>query len=187
MDTQVTELIGRNWLVNDLLRAGLEVATPVRDRGIDLIAYLDLETRLEGDADSSAGFAARPIQMKAITGQRFTIDAKYAKFPDLLLVHIWHIENPAHTVAYGLTYPEMHALAEAKGWTATQTWKQHGFYNMSSPSKDLVISLQPYVMSPERWRQLVRGASPLRALGRVAEAEDAERHANEVAQLNGGQ
>jgi hypothetical protein len=43
MDTQLTELIGRNWLVNELLRAGLEVATPLRDRGIDLIAYFDLE------------------------------------------------------------------------------------------------------------------------------------------------
>ena len=42
MDSQVVEVLGRNRLVSDLLQAGLEVALPVRDRGVDLIAYADL-------------------------------------------------------------------------------------------------------------------------------------------------
>ncbi len=42
IDPQVVELLGRNKLISDLLRAGLEVALPMRDRGIDLIAYVDL-------------------------------------------------------------------------------------------------------------------------------------------------
>lgn len=158
VDTQLTELIGRNWLVNELLRAGLEVATPLRDRGIDLIAYrdLDVEPKTAGTPGSPAHFAALPIQMKAVTGKRFTVDSKYAKFPDLLVVHIWHVEDPARTIAYGLTYPEMSALAEAQGWTSTPTWKQRGLYNMSSPSKQLISLLQPYTMTRERWRLLVR-------------------------------
>ncbi|MHB2036215.1 MAG: hypothetical protein ACYCPW_05680 [Nitrososphaerales archaeon] len=41
MDTQLVELAGRNWLTSELLKAGLEVARPERDRGIDLIAYVD--------------------------------------------------------------------------------------------------------------------------------------------------
>jgi hypothetical protein len=41
-DTQVIELIGRNRLGSEILRDGLEVAVPARDRGIDLIAYSDL-------------------------------------------------------------------------------------------------------------------------------------------------
>ena len=44
MDSQAVELLGRNRLVSDLLQAGLEVALPVRDRGIDLIAYANLNT-----------------------------------------------------------------------------------------------------------------------------------------------
>lgn len=36
VDTQLVELAGRNWLASELLRAGLEVARPERDRGIDL-------------------------------------------------------------------------------------------------------------------------------------------------------
>ena len=39
VDSQLIEIIGRNRLINELLRGGLEVATPLRDRGIDLIAY----------------------------------------------------------------------------------------------------------------------------------------------------
>jgi hypothetical protein len=42
MNSQIVDLIGRNWLVNELLQANLEVALPLRDRGIDLIAFADL-------------------------------------------------------------------------------------------------------------------------------------------------
>ena len=53
MDTQVVELLGRGRLIEELLRAGLEVAIPQRDRGIDLIAYLDLDEKI-------GSFVARP-------------------------------------------------------------------------------------------------------------------------------
>jgi len=43
-DSQLTELIGRHFLIARLAAGGLEVAIPVRDRGVDLIAYLDLGT-----------------------------------------------------------------------------------------------------------------------------------------------
>src|SRR2546430_17173377 len=57
LDSQQLELIGRSLLVGELLRDGLEVALPERDRGIDLIVYL------EGD-QSGAPFIARPVQLK---------------------------------------------------------------------------------------------------------------------------
>ena len=41
LDTQSIEILGRNRLINELIGAGIEVAQPLRDRGIDLIAYLD--------------------------------------------------------------------------------------------------------------------------------------------------
>jgi hypothetical protein len=84
MDSQVVELLGRNHLVGELLRAGLEVSLPLRDRGIDLIAYADLDERVKS-------FVARPIQMKASSSSSFSIDAKYAKFPELILAHVWHL------------------------------------------------------------------------------------------------
>jgi hypothetical protein len=54
-DTQITELRGRHWLVGQLLQAQLEVATPTRDKYIDLIVY------------SVRPFRSRPIQVKAAT------------------------------------------------------------------------------------------------------------------------
>lgn len=75
-------VLGR--LVNDLLRSGVEVATPVRDRGVDLIAYVDLDEQI-------GRFAAVPIQIKAATRRSFSIDQKYAKFPDLLLAFVWGV------------------------------------------------------------------------------------------------
>jgi len=60
LDTQVVEIIGRQRMIAELLQDGLEVAMPIRDRGVDLIAYADLNQQL-------TRFAARPIQMKAST------------------------------------------------------------------------------------------------------------------------
>jgi hypothetical protein len=61
LDSQRVELIGRSKLEAQLIRNGFEVARPHRDRGIDLIAYLDRAGRL----------SAAPIQMKASSGERF--------------------------------------------------------------------------------------------------------------------
>ena len=75
LDNQVIELLGRNRLIDQLLRAGLEVAQPLRDCGVDLIVY----------SGPRVPFMARPIQMKAASGMSFSLDRKYAKFPDLIL------------------------------------------------------------------------------------------------------
>jgi hypothetical protein len=40
-DTQIVEILGKNFLINQLLLAGVEVAIPVRDAGIDLVVYLN--------------------------------------------------------------------------------------------------------------------------------------------------
>ncbi len=166
IDGQVIEIMGRNWLINELLRAGLEVATPIRDHGIDLIAFIDLDILdFEGTSEQRyvlpPRFSARPIQLKTVNGERFTVDTKYAKFPDLLLVHVWHLEDPKRTVAYAHSYPQAFAIAEHMGWTSTETWRTRRLYNMSSPSKALIELLEPYrITSPQQWRQLVASPPP---------------------------
>src|SRR5713101_2147177 len=62
-DTQIVELAGRNRLASELQRAGIEVARPERDRGVDLLAYLDRDDK----------FCARPIQMKASSREAFGV------------------------------------------------------------------------------------------------------------------
>lgn len=85
-DTQLIELMGRNRQIHELLLAGLEVALPVRDRGVDLLAYLDLES-------SSFSFVAVPIQMKAASTRSFSVDQKYQKISNLIIAYVWGLQE----------------------------------------------------------------------------------------------
>lgn len=144
MNSQIVELIGRNWLVNELLQANLEVALPLRDRGIDLIAFADLDTHVKS-------FIARPIQMKAASVSSFGVDKKYEKFPDLIIAYVWYVKDPSKTVTYGLTYHEAVEVAHEMGWTKTIFWEK-GAYFTTNPGKKLLYLLKSYKMSsPQQW------------------------------------
>jgi hypothetical protein len=151
--TQLVELAGRHWLTSQLLAAGLEVARPERDHGIDLIAYLDLD-------DQVGDFAACPIQMKASTTSAFGLDPKYAKFRRLLMVYVWHLRDPGQTTAYALSYQEALSVATKMGWTKTASWLTGGRhqkpgYTTSKPSDRLKDLLAPFEMTTDKWRQKV--------------------------------
>lgn len=143
MDSQSIEILGRNRLLEELIRAGLEVAIPVRDRGVDLIAYADLESKVDS-------FVARPIQMKAASRRNFGVNMKYAKFPNLLLAHVWNLAMPKEIVTFALSYPEACAVADQMGWTTTASWAS-GRYENTRPGAKLRALLEPYRMTPERW------------------------------------
>ena len=149
MDTQTTELLGRNRLMSELLHAGLEVALPARDRGVDLIAYADLSSKVQS-------FVAIPIQMKAASKRSFSVDKKYAKISNLMLAHVWHLDTPDKAVTYALRYPEAVAIAEEMGWTKTASWERGG-YSTSNPSKNLCVLLEAHRMSPVNWWNCVVG------------------------------
>jgi len=143
LDTQVIELIGRNRLGSELLHAGLEIAVPARDRGIDLIAYADLTSNVET-------FKARPIQMKAASKRSFSLFRKYAKFADLIIAYVWFIKDPKQTTTYALTYDEALSVATKVGWTATKPWEREG-YSTTSPSTEICELLEPYHMTADKW------------------------------------
>ncbi|SRR6266516_7140834 len=146
MDPQLVELAGRNWLTSQLLRAGLEVARPERDRGIDLIAYRDMDERHQ--------FLAHPLQMKAATNEVFSIDRKYARFPSLILVYVWNLGDSARTKCFALTYAEAIQIADKMEYTKTPSWLTGGRYSTTAPSKRLREMLGPFAMSPQRWLEV---------------------------------
>jgi len=132
MDKQLVEFVGRNWLTSQLLSAGLEVARPERDRGIDLIAYRDV-----GEKEH---FLAYPIQMKAATRGVFSIDPKYEKFPRLILAYVWNLGDSARTTCFGLTYQQAIRAADEMGYTRTNSWQTGGRnkkrgYSTTRPSR----------------------------------------------------
>jgi hypothetical protein len=143
MEAQLVEILGRHRLIAELLRANLEVAIPARDRGIDLIAYADLGTQV-------TRFSACPIQLKAAIGGSFSVDRKYAKFPNLLMAYVWYLEDPARTVTYATTHPEAVTVADAMGYTKTSSWEK-GLYVTTRPGPRLVAELERFRMTPERW------------------------------------
>lgn len=143
LDTQQVELIGRNLLMAQLLADGIEVALPQRDRGVDLIAYLD--------DDVSGTFIGRPIQLKAASSEAFVVDRKYERFHQLLMVYVWHCAVPSTAVTFCLTHEECVAVATTMGWTSTASWKR-GAYSTSAPSARLAELLLPYRMDSGSWR-----------------------------------
>lgn len=151
-DSQTVELLGRNRLVSELLRAGLEVAMPARDRGVDLIAYLDLASKVRS-------FVSKPIQMKAAMTASFSVDRKYEKISDLVLAHVWHLESPENAVTFGLLYPQAVDVAERMGWTKTSSWTNRNTYSTTQPSARLREMLEPYRMNSDRWRALIGGTT----------------------------
>ena len=151
MDTQTIEILGRNRLIDELLMANLEVAIPERDRGIDLIAYVDL-------VSEASTFAAVPIQMKAASTRAFSMDRKYAKISNLILAFVWNLRAPERAQTFALTYPEALNIAETLKWTDTASWAR-GKYSTSAPSAELCSLLEPFKMSPSGWWKKVASVS----------------------------
>jgi hypothetical protein len=149
-DTQLVELAGRSWLISQLLQAKIEVARPERDRGVDLIAYLDLD-------ESVGDFIACPIQVKVASTSMFSVDPKYEKFHRMLLVYVWNVKDSTRTVAYVLTYQEALGVADRMGWTKTASWKTGGRhqrrgYAVTSVAENsrLWNELQKFLITPQR-------------------------------------
>lgn len=150
-DTQLIELVGRHRLIADLLEAGLEVALPMRDRGVDLIAYSDRSKDL-------GSFIARPIQLKVASARGFGVYSKYALTRGLIIAYVWNVGSHDAAVTYALTYPEAERVATELGWTQTPSWLQGG-YTTTKPGKRIIELLEQYRMTPANWLVKVTGTT----------------------------
>lgn len=147
MDTQQIEIIGRNFLVSLLISDGVEVAMPLRDRGIDVIAFQDISEKGE--------FQAIPVQLKAFSKRGFGVYKKYEKFPGMLIAYLWHASEPLKSELYILSYDQALVIADEFGWTRTNSWMDKGNYITSNPSAALTQALAPYQYSPGTLMSLV--------------------------------
>jgi hypothetical protein len=78
------------------------------------------------------------------------VDRKYDKFPNLILAHVWHVNDANLTATYALTQREATAIAETMGWTKTASWARGAYTARISPR--LAGLLEPYRMTPAAWR-----------------------------------
>ena len=142
-----TEILGRSLLVHQLTMGGLEVAAPLCDRGVDLIAWLWLP--------KAAGMLAVPIQLKAAAEGSFSLDRKYERIPNLVLAYVWRVKVPARALVFALSYPEAVSVAQDMGYTRTESWAQ-GHYVVTRPGRKLLERLEPHRMEPQLWKSKLR-------------------------------
>ena len=143
MDSQQIEILGRNRVVDLLVREDLEVAFPLRDKGIDLIAFISPE---------GGAYAATPIQLKVSSKTGFSLDQKYLRVPNLRLVHAWHVDDGEERQYFVLTYPEALAVMTTMGYAASPTWESTGYYANTRPGAALLQQLIPFRVAPGQWR-----------------------------------
>ena len=145
-DSQLTEIAGKHLLISRLMAAGFEVAQPLRNKGIDLVAYRDGENGKE--------FAAYPIQLKASSRESFSLDKKYERFgPRLLIAYVWNVQEPEHSDVYALTFGDALQVMKKKGYAETDSWTKKGYYFVRSAGTELKEILKPYKMTTKRWQE----------------------------------
>lgn len=147
MDTQQLELMGRHRLVESLVHAGLDVAMPLRDRGVDLIAYTP--------GAGPGGFDAFPVQLKSFSGEGFSLHTKYAQVDRLVLAYVWRMNEPERSSILAMTYAEALSVAHDMGYTQTESWKKPGgAYSVTSAGTRLRDRLACYALGECGWQEL---------------------------------
>lgn len=146
MHKQHVEVVGRNIVTNQLTREGIEVAEPVRDQGIDLVAYLSKD-------DGADRFQARPLQLKVASDRAFSIRRKYLAFNQMYIVYVWRVAYPSdEPEIYVLDTDEMVAVGDERGWTTNPTWIDNDRWDETQATQATKRLIQKHRMKPGGWR-----------------------------------
>lgn len=144
------ERIALPHLEVSVLRAGLQLATPTIDSGIDAVVFA-----------TEGGFRARPVQLKAFSGRGWSLYQRYEKFDQLLMAYVWSAVSADAQVVV-MTYAESFAIAKAMGFTETASWKTgvktgkpgYAVTTMTVGGKLHQLCI-PHLATPERWQALL--------------------------------
>lgn len=148
LDTQQIEILGRNLLVSALLREGIEVALPLRDNGIDLLAYT-------GYFDESGVARMTPIQLKCASTTAWGLKKKYARIRDLHLVYVWHVAAGSDPEFHCMRYEDAEQVLVERNY-AREYWQEHGSYAVNGVGGDLRESLAKFKVKPGEWRKRLK-------------------------------
>lgn len=144
LDSQQVEMIGRHRVIESMVRDGVEVALPLRDNGIDLIAYVN-----------TGICVACPIQLKAASGESFSVHRKYEKAARLMMCYAWYVHSQS-PVIFAMSQRDAYRIADAKKWTNTASWTKRGEYSTTRPSENLKLLLAEHRVMPGSWPERVR-------------------------------
>lgn len=149
LDTQQIEILGRNRLVSALLRDGIEVALPLRDNGIDLLAYT-------GYFDVSGVARMTPIQLKCASTTAWGLKKKYERIRGLHLVYLWHVASGEEPRFHCMSYENAVQLLNERGYSSSHSWEKNGSYAVNHVNDDLRTSLARFKVEPGEWRRCLK-------------------------------
>lgn len=143
-------MLGRHYLIGQLVKDEVHVALPLWDQGVDLIAYYV----------GSRGLVSRALQLKVASNTRWSLDIKYADIAGLLMVYIWNVgKAPDDIEIYAMNYTEAEALLKTgsnRDFSRSPTWEKEGRYSIAHLEKDtnkLRQSMQKYRMGIGLWKK----------------------------------
>ena len=151
LDSQQVEIVGKQIVIANLIAAGLEVAEPIRDRGIDLIAFRD--------GIAGGQFIARPLQIKTSSGESFELDKKYRPFDSLRIVEVWLPEPiiPNEAKLFSFTYDEAERVLNQMGYNMTKSWNdpakplQGRYRTRAGKQLKAILEREFRINRPEDW------------------------------------
>lgn len=144
MDAMTLRLLGRNRVIDDLLRAGLQTALPLVDgTGIDLFAF-------GMPRGAHERWVSAPVRVRASSGRAFAIDEGADRVPGLLHAFVWGLGGSDERV-YVLNHREARTIAEQMGFALPQTG-QFALYDHQAPTRSLMELIEPYRTGSDRWR-----------------------------------
>ena len=138
---QRTELINTHRAIESVLEAGLDVAMPLKDDGIDLVCYVS-----KGDGP----WISVAVQVKS----RFEIDKKYLSRPGLVMCFV----SPEKI--YVLTHERAVEIALVRGYLNEDnvSWRDLGGYS-AAIGQSLSRDLDSCIATPDRWRAIFAEAA----------------------------
>lgn len=162
MDAATLRLIGRNRVIDDLLRAGLQVSLPISEgTGIDLFAY-------STPRSTHDTWSCSPIRVRASSGRAFGVDEGAERISGLLHAFVWGVGSADERV-YVLGHRDARRIAEQMGFALPQTG-QIALYEHQAPIRSLMELIEPFRTTPEMWRDRLAGQA-FAATGEMAAQE----------------
>jgi hypothetical protein len=137
---------GEALVAAELMRRGVNVAVPAYDRGVDLLAYLELDFS-----------RVIPIQIKARSSSGYYFQRSWFRIPGLMLVQVWHVATKPEFYIFRNLHDVEDALGPAH--SATPSWQVNGVWNATNPregSPDLE-RMRPH---QDRWDRILDQLQP---------------------------
>lgn len=127
-----TEATAIHWLEKKLAKEGFGSARPVKDHGIDLIAYTDI---------GNNKFHAVPLQVKAADEARFVVERKYAG-RGIVMTYIWHAHSRTPRL-FLVPYEDAVKMLPEQTQQAP-CWVAKGIWSVPKPGKIWISKLEPF-------------------------------------------